>query len=186
MTLVGRWWTVTACRGNVPFVRSQVRGAVSRLAAPPARAQIGDLELLCSELVANAIQHTDSRTVDVRLVVLGEGFERRVRLDVQDDSSDVPVVRDADGRASGGRGMCLVAEFTNSCWGVERLPRGKRVWAELAVPTAAAVVLAPAAPTVSACGTLRLETRQAGERRGQGGAIRPHRSTRVMPLLESA
>jgi anti-sigma regulatory factor (Ser/Thr protein kinase) len=179
-------WTFTACRGNVPFARNQIRLAASNLATPLAREQTGDLELICTELVANAIQHTNSRTVHVRLVILGKGIERRVRLYVHDNSGSAPFIREPDRKASGGRGMRLVAEFTGSCWGVERLPHGKRVWAELAAPERTEAAPAPAARTVSARGTLRLEPGNAGERGSHGGAIRLHRSTRVVPLLESA
>ena len=83
------------------------------------------VELLTSEVVTNAIVHTASSP---ELVVrLGRD---RVRIEVRDESRAVPVVRDADVEALSGRGMAIVQELAGA-WGVEHVPRGKRVWFEV-------------------------------------------------------
>lgn len=85
----------------------------------------GELSLLVSEVVTNAVRH--ARTpFDVVLSVDGD----TVRCEVRDASPVMPRTRPAGPDAAGGRGMQLVAALATS-WGVERDPHGKRVWFEL-------------------------------------------------------
>ena len=82
--------------------------------------------LLVSELVTNAVLHAGS-PVQVAL------WRRagNVRVEVADESSVMPGVRDYDDEATTGRGLDLV-EMMAQGWGVEpRHPRGKTVWFEL-------------------------------------------------------
>jgi PAS domain S-box-containing protein len=82
--------------------------------------------LLVSELVTNALLHAGS---PVQLA-LGRR-SGHVRVDVVDQSSVMPGVRDYDDEATTGRGLSLV-EMVAESWGVEpRHPRGKSVWFEM-------------------------------------------------------
>ncbi|HWG94645.1 MAG TPA: ATP-binding protein, partial [Mycobacteriales bacterium] len=55
-----------------------------------------------------------------------------VRLEVVDGHAGrVPVVRQPDADAEGGRGLVIVQALA-ARWGSERLSAGKRVWCELA------------------------------------------------------
>ena len=84
------------------------------------------VELLTSEVVTNAIVHaTSAPELAVRL-----GGDR-VRVAVQDESPAVPMVRLMDPACAFGRGMVIVTELAGA-WGVEHVPRGKRVWFEVA------------------------------------------------------
>jgi anti-sigma regulatory factor (Ser/Thr protein kinase) len=84
--------------------------------------------LVVSELVTNALTHARSEmTLELRC---GEGL---LRISVTDASPDSPRRQDADPGAEGGRGMHMVAEIASG-WGIEHLPEGKRVWAEIAIP----------------------------------------------------
>jgi anti-sigma regulatory factor (Ser/Thr protein kinase) len=87
--------------------------------------------LLVTELVTNAVVHAHTKMV-VRL----ERREDRVRVEVQDRSSNLPSVRGPippGDPESGGRGLALVERLADG-WGVERRRRGKVVWFELRVP----------------------------------------------------
>jgi serine/threonine-protein kinase RsbW len=91
----------------------------------------GDLELLVSELVSNAVLHG---TGEVRLVLRRDG--NCVRAEVSDESPDVPTRLAATG-SHGGFGVRLLAQLAES-WGVHRhdngsdgdggVPAGKTVW----------------------------------------------------------
>lgn len=85
-----------------------------------------DTELTVSELVANVVRHSNSEcSVLLRL------DEQWVRVEVGDRSTDVPVIRAVDVRASAGRGLHLLDALADR-WGVDLSADGKVVWAELA------------------------------------------------------
>lgn len=85
-----------------------------------------DTEVVLAELVANAVQHgRSSYSLKVRL----DGH--RVRVEVADESPDIPVVRDLDGDTTSGRGLHLLDALADR-WGFAGAPRGKVVWTELA------------------------------------------------------
>ncbi len=93
-----------------------------------------DAQLVTSELVGNALLHTDS---DVRVSMGIEGDT--VRVEVHDDSPVLPVPGVLRAEAMSGRGLILVEQLTHRC-GVTRVPgSGKNVWFELVagVPTSA-------------------------------------------------
>lgn len=80
------------------------------------------LELLTSEVVANAVVHGHGPlTVAVRC------SPRQVVVAVTDTSADPPTVRHVDLEATGGRGVALVAALASQ-WGWEPASPGKRVW----------------------------------------------------------
>lgn len=85
------------------------------------------LELLTSELLANAVLHgPDGGVIGVRLRYAGEV----VRISITDRESRVPVVLHPDPIEPSGRGMAIVESMSNR-WGVESSAAGKTVWFEL-------------------------------------------------------
>jgi anti-sigma regulatory factor (Ser/Thr protein kinase) len=88
----------------------------------------GDIELLTSEVCANAIRHADS---DFTIVVHYDG--ERVRVEVGDGSRALPVPRAQSLDAQGGRGVFLVDQLA-AAWGVLPTVEGKRVWFEVVAP----------------------------------------------------
>ncbi|WP_344010211.1 SpoIIE family protein phosphatase [Streptomyces thermospinosisporus] len=82
--------------------------------------------LVVSELVTNALVHTDGRVrLDITLV------NDRLRLAVADASPRTPVKPTSIGwEATGGRGILLV-EALSASWGTVPVSGGKQVWAEL-------------------------------------------------------
>ncbi len=84
--------------------------------------------LVVSELVANAVKHTDSRVI--RIVVSRPG-ERFVRIGVVDTARGLPEPAEpGDGLLTNGRGLLLVDALAER-WGADPHPWGKQVWAEL-------------------------------------------------------
>ncbi|WP_037607688.1 ATP-binding protein [Streptacidiphilus rugosus] len=89
-------------------------------------------ELLVAELVANAVRHTGGRSFALR-VLCGSG---RVRVELRDPSRALPCLIKGDADDDAGRGLRLV-DLLADRWGVDLLSRGKSVWFELKVRTAA-------------------------------------------------
>jgi anti-sigma regulatory factor (Ser/Thr protein kinase) len=85
-------------------------------------------ELLTTELVTNAVQHGHSAPT-VRLSVDAE----RLRVEVDDASTGVPVVRPRDPTRGSGNGLSFVA-LLSTHWGVDLHHDGKTVWFELVRP----------------------------------------------------
>ncbi len=86
-----------------------------------------DALLVCSELATNAMLHAES-PFRVTLELQPE----QVRIALRDASNELPVGRVAHRDLDGGRGIALVEVLTQA-WGVDPLPDGKVVWAELAL-----------------------------------------------------
>jgi anti-sigma regulatory factor (Ser/Thr protein kinase) len=93
------------------------------------RDSIDDVTLVASELVGNAVRHVQLAPAD-DLDVTWNIAETHVVLAVSDISRERPQVRAAATADTSGRGMTIV-ESLSADWGVDRLPRGKRVWAKL-------------------------------------------------------
>jgi hypothetical protein len=104
--------------GAIPEVRSTVREVVDRALRP---ADPAELQLVCSELVSNAVLHGSA---PVRLL-LHEGADEVV-VAVHDGSPADPVLGDTPTA-----GLRIVDELTNGCWGITRRRQGKWVWAAL-------------------------------------------------------
>jgi anti-sigma regulatory factor (Ser/Thr protein kinase) len=95
----------------------------------------GDVtELLVSELVANVVTHVG--TPMTLRVQRGAGT---MRVEIDDPSTEAPVVRHPDAADEHGRGVLLVDQLANT-WGVDQRSDGKTVWFELDVSSAEAEV----------------------------------------------
>jgi anti-sigma regulatory factor (Ser/Thr protein kinase) len=90
-----------------------------------------DVQLLCSELVGNAVRHGGKR-VELALT-LGDA---QLLVEVSDGSSVVPEQR-ADAEEESGRGLAIIDALADR-WGASTHGEGKTVWAAVrspAVPT---------------------------------------------------
>lgn len=109
--------------------------ALARHAAPAASATCGDKNateavlLILSELLSNAVKAATGSSITMLLT----WTSRRVRIEVADGSSALPVARQAAPADEGGRGLWLV-EVLAVRWGSFTTDRGKCVWAEVALP----------------------------------------------------
>jgi anti-sigma regulatory factor (Ser/Thr protein kinase) len=104
---------------NIPRARHFVDEAL------PGTCWADEVTLLVSELASNAVRHAKSPfTVSVSC----DGTI--VRVEVTDDSPEVPVRRAPTVDAVTGRGL-LIVEALASSWGVEPSDSGKTVWFEI-------------------------------------------------------
>lgn len=112
----------------VPESRRAVRALLTDWASPERSAVA---ELLTSELVTNALVHTDHEAV--LTATLGS---RGLRVEVRDFASRMPRPRvpHSDG-GTHGRGLVLVSSLADE-WGVRRHGVGKSVWFELGADAA--------------------------------------------------
>lgn len=93
------------------------------------RGAADDLETVTGELVANALEHSDSRFLVVELTCVG----RVVRVDVCDEGTGRAVVRqEPSAEQEHGRGLPIVAALSER-WGQDRTDDGHTVWAEVDV-----------------------------------------------------
>ena len=117
---------------RISELRGELRDAVSRWGA----GGLADtVELLASELVTNALVHTDrDAMVTARLYRDAQG-PARFRFEVEDESDQWPKRRTPGEQASSGRGLMLVEALADS-WGVEPRGTGKRMWFELTAESA--------------------------------------------------
>lgn len=84
------------------------------------------IELMASELLTNAVLHSDG---EIGLRMLTDG--NRIRVEVVDRSPSQPVLRDPSDDATSGRGIGIVDALAE-CWGVDNHPDGtKSVWFEV-------------------------------------------------------
>jgi anti-sigma regulatory factor (Ser/Thr protein kinase) len=99
-------------------------------------------ELLATELVTNALQHTSGGAV--LTATLSAGPDHRLRVEVHDSLARRPPPRSAQEAAmaaelgehgTSGRGLLLVQALADA-WGVHTRGTGKVVWFELDVRTA--------------------------------------------------
>ncbi|GAA0391559.1 SpoIIE family protein phosphatase [Streptomyces luteireticuli] len=90
-------------------------------------ALVDTTELLVSELVTNALRYGEG---DIRLRLL---LDRTLVCEVWDGGSVQPRRRRARDTDEGGRGLQLVG-LLSAAWGSRRIPDGKTVWFELALP----------------------------------------------------
>ncbi|MFD3583886.1 ATP-binding protein [Streptomyces sp. NPDC058683] len=108
---------------SVPEARRELRELL-RHWGKPGRSEIA--ELLTSELVTNALVHTDREAV--LTAVVGPS---QLRVEVRDFVGRRPRVRAPDtGDGTHGRGLVLVDSLADA-WGVQPHEVGKSVWFEL-------------------------------------------------------
>jgi anti-sigma regulatory factor (Ser/Thr protein kinase) len=88
----------------------------------------GDLELITSELVTNAIRHANTITL-----VLYLPDDATAMVEVWDDNPEGPAAPILDLQAEGGRGLMLVGALARS-WGWRSTAYGKVTWAQTATP----------------------------------------------------
>ncbi|KAB1148153.1 SpoIIE family protein phosphatase [Streptomyces luteolifulvus] len=111
-----------------PMVVSRARAAViEQLSAWGLDELAFTTELVASELVTNAIRHATG-PVQLRLI-----RDRALICEVCDGSSTSPRLRRAKSEDEGGRGLFLVAQFTDR-WGTRYSHEGKIIWAEQPLP----------------------------------------------------
>ncbi|MFD7062667.1 ATP-binding protein [Streptomyces sp. NPDC059906] len=97
-----------------------------------------DLVAVTGELAANALEHTDSRTVTVTCALTAD----TATVGVTDDgrSGGTPVISAStgwsEGDCEGGRGL-LITDALATRWGTLRTGEGLTVWAEVAVEAGA-------------------------------------------------
>ncbi|MFC9851831.1 MULTISPECIES: ATP-binding protein [Streptomyces] len=84
-------------------------------------------EQVVTELVANAVEHTDAATVGVSLTRTGE---EAVRIVVTDTTRVRPAPAEPSQDDENGRGLLLVEALAHD-WGSTLVHGGKQVWAEL-------------------------------------------------------
>jgi anti-sigma regulatory factor (Ser/Thr protein kinase) len=118
----------------VPCDLSAVDGARARIIAAAAGwgfSPVGDLEVIASELLTNAIVHGHSASVATcRMLAPGH-----LELAINDHGPGLPHMRKADDRSLSGRGLRIV-DALSTTWGVEDVPDdGKTVWARLGAPS---------------------------------------------------
>lgn len=102
---------------------SQARGFVADQLTSWGCDHVGDVELVLSELVTNAVMHAGGAPA---ILVSRTDDGRHVRLEVHDDLPVSPVAR--DGSATGGFGLRIVDQLSEH-WGTSPTPTGKVVWA---------------------------------------------------------
>ena len=115
---------------RVAEVRAELRDALRRWGVAEF---IDTAELLSSELVTNAIRHTDRDamfTARLYREPASDGGRARLRVEVEDESDLWPTRRTPGEQASSGRGLMLVEALADA-WGVEPRGSGKRMWFEL-------------------------------------------------------
>ncbi|MFJ9558774.1 SpoIIE family protein phosphatase [Streptomyces fuscichromogenes] len=109
-----------------PSEVSRARAAVREQLHDWGLARLADAaELMVSELVTNAIRHSHSRPVQLRLI-RGE----TLLCEVDDDDHTLPTLLGADPGAEAGRGLRVVSTLARE-WGTSRTSAGKTVWFEL-------------------------------------------------------
>jgi anti-sigma regulatory factor (Ser/Thr protein kinase) len=127
MKRMGRTLRKTWQVGTDPEVVSLSRHRISAQSADLSDNVAGDVELLASEVIANAVLHGRG-PVTVGL----ERSDHLVRVEVSDTSADLPALQPSeDLLAERGRGFLLVDRVA-SRWGFERRQGdGKTVWFEV-------------------------------------------------------
>lgn len=124
-------WLLEPNRGSVKVARNLARSVLHDWGM---ERLLGDVELVVSELVTNALRHAagiagqqTGADQTVELSLLRRGGE--VVCAVRDASDQFPLARDPGHMAETGRGLHLVSCFSRG-WGAEpTTPCGKFVWA---------------------------------------------------------
>lgn len=117
----------------VAEARHRIVSVVRGWGLPLPEESYGEVELLSSELITNAIRYSPGAcAVTVRWT------GARVRVEVTDTDPVRPRSRRPSAEAEGGRGLYLV-ESLSADWGSTPGPAGKTVWFEIEPPSEPAV-----------------------------------------------
>ncbi|GAA1878837.1 hypothetical protein GCM10009836_70290 [Pseudonocardia ailaonensis] len=103
-----------------------LRGWIRAQLAGRAETSVVDAELVCTELVTNAVEHASGPRA-VRIVVEAE----RLRIEVDDTTAGGPTPGRSRFGGFRGRGLVMVGRLAR--WGVRAREDGKTVWADLAL-----------------------------------------------------
>lgn len=112
-------------RGDLPAVKDVRHGLRELLRRCGSQSSADVAELLTSELVTNALIHTDRGAV----VTAGVG-PAGLRVEVRDFTDGQPEPYRATDESTHGRGLALVQALADA-WGVRTHEVGKSVWFEL-------------------------------------------------------
>jgi anti-sigma regulatory factor (Ser/Thr protein kinase) len=112
---------------GLPEHVSEARGFIAK-ALGDLHPRLDNAVLLTSELVTNAVMHSNSRCQGGMITVLITESAGNVRIEVADEGSDLytPIVR-GDVYASDGHGLFLVQTLSDQ-WGYTRDGQGTTVW----------------------------------------------------------
>lgn len=88
--------------------------------------------LVACELVTNSIRYGTEPGDSVRVVL--DADENRTRVEVHDPVRRRPRLRPVSQERDRGRGLILLDALCSGAWGVEDIPFGKAVWAEIKAP----------------------------------------------------
>jgi anti-sigma regulatory factor (Ser/Thr protein kinase) len=123
MTTILRMELSAPTTADVPLVRRSVRSAATVVGA----SALDDIELVASELVANAVVHgVPPVVVRTRLI------DQHLQVEVDDHHPDQPLPTNGTLTEERGRGLLVVAAIASD-WGWRIDERGtvKTVWAQL-------------------------------------------------------
>lgn len=95
----------------------------------PAGARAGEIVLVTSELLTNAVRASSGNT-GLHIV----GHRDHVLVEVRDESPAPAVARAASSADTGGRGLAIVQALSTRWGSSPSQPTGKVVWSKLAVP----------------------------------------------------
>ncbi|MDT0464818.1 ATP-binding protein [Streptomyces gibsoniae] len=118
-------FAVAAAVDAVPPARRQVVALAQNLGAPLQNDTLETVELLASELIANAVLHS-AGPCDVVVTRNAE----RLRVEVTDTDPALPSTVAADLNDESGRGLLLIEALADA-WGVKPEPEGKTMWFEI-------------------------------------------------------
>jgi two-component sensor histidine kinase len=90
---------------------------------------VEEVVLVASEIVCNAVLHTDPAP-EQDLTVSWQISDESAVVQVSDPSSEQPVRRHVEVDEPGGRGLTIVDTLASQ-WGTDKNPVGKRVWARV-------------------------------------------------------
>ncbi|KUN95313.1 ATP-binding protein [Streptomyces caeruleatus] len=119
-------FTVASAAEAVPSARRQVAVVVGKLGFSVSEEMLETVELLASEVIANAVLYSDA-PCDVTVTRIDE----RLRVEVTDIAPSLPSVVEAGPNDECGRGLLLVDALADA-WGVQPEPPGKTTWFEIA------------------------------------------------------
>lgn len=131
MRVLAAAFSIARDPASVPFTRNKVADYLDRWRVQLDPESTTAVAVITSELVTNAVCHTGGAALAVGVLV--NPLRARALIAVYDGSTVLPRTRESGPDAEDGRGMFLIQELATH-YGTERMARGKRVWAEVALP----------------------------------------------------